>query len=157
MKKKMVIISAFLIFAGPVQAGTQEQSHDMHSSHNMHQQHGAVVDGRTSLNLSPAMKQHQLQNMRAHLKAIQKIIAQLGQKDFTGASQTAHQKLGLSKEMEAMCNRFDNDSFKTLAINFHTSADEMAEVFEKENLEDSLAAVSNTMNYCVSCHKQFRQ
>lgn len=156
MKKKM-IVGVFLIFASSVQAGTQEQSHDMHSSHSMHQQHGAVVDDRISLNLSPAMKQHQLQNMRAHLEAIQKIIAQLGQKDFTGASQTAHQKLGLSKEMRTMCNRFDNESFKTLAINFHTSADEMAEVFEKENLEESLAAVNNTMNYCVSCHKQFRQ
>ena len=157
MKKKIILVSLLLIFATSSQADTQKKSHNMHTSHSMHQQHSTVIDDRISLNLTPAMKQHQLQNMRAHLEAIQTIIGQLGQNDFTGASQTAHQKLGLSEAMRTMCNRFDNDAFKTLGINFHTSADEMAEVFKKENLADSLAAVNNTMNYCVNCHKQFRQ
>ena len=157
MKKNIIIASVFLIFTCSSQADAQKTSHDQHASHAMHSQHSSVIDDRISLNLTPAMKQHQLQNMRAHLKTIQTIIAQLGQKDFTGASQTAHQKLGLSEAMRAMCDRFDNDGFKTLAINFHTSADEMAVLFKKENLAESLAAVSNTMHYCVSCHKQYRQ
>ena len=129
---------------------------DSATRHSMH--HGKdVSDDRVSLNLSPAMKQHQLKNMRAHLVAVQEIIMQLGLGNFSQASRTAHQKLGLTKEMESMCHRFENEAFTAMGIGFHKSADELGKTLTKGDMEDSLAALSETMSYCVACHEQFKQ
>ena len=141
---------SLLLMASLVQATEVENKHAMHHGH-------MAADNRTSLNLSPAMKQHQLKNMRAHLTAVQNIIIQISSGNFVQASNTAHQQLGLTKEMESMCNSFESDIFKDLGISFHKSADELGEILKKGNTEDSLAALGNTLSYCVACHAQFKQ
>jgi len=147
MKSKILAVILLLMVA-LVQAG--ENKHSMH--------HGKIsIDERTSLHLSPMMKQHQLTNMRDHLAAVQEIIIQIGLGNFSQASNTAHQKLGLTKEMEAMCSSFGSDTFKELGIRFHKSADDLGVILEKGNTEDSLAALGKTMSYCVACHAQFKQ
>ena len=149
MKGKILGLSLLLMVA-LVQAAEMEKKHTMH--------HGKMsADNRTSLNLSPMMKQHQLTNMRAHLAAVQEIIIQISAGDFSQASDTAHKKLGLTKEMEAMCSSFGSDTFKELGISFHKSADDLGEILEKGNTEESLAALGKTMSYCVACHAQFKQ
>ena len=149
MKGKILGIS-LLLMVSLVQATEIEKKHTMH--------HGKMsADNRTSLNLSPMMKQHQLTNMRAHLAAVQEIIIQISAGDFSQASNTAHKKLGLTKEMEAMCSSFGSDTFKELGISFHKSADDLGEILEKGNTEESLAALGKTMSYCVACHAQFKQ
>lgn len=150
MKLKYVGVSLLLLMAGVVAAKDEVKHHAMH-----HGEHSA--DNRTSLNMPPPMKLHQLKNMRAHLAAVQEIVVQLGNENFEGASQIAHQKLGLTVEMESMCNRFENEDFKKMGIGFHKSADELGEVLSKGDMKNSLAALGNTMSYCVSCHAQFKQ
>jgi len=59
--------------------------------------------------------------------------------------------------MESMCNRFENEGFKKMGVGFHKSADELGEVLSKGDIKNSLAALGNTMTYCVSCHAQFKQ
>ncbi len=147
--KKLLVLSLVFV-AGLIHAADVEKKHTMHHGH-------MAEDKRTSLNLSPAMKQHQLKNMRAHLAAVQDIVIQLGAGNLAKASNTAHQKLGLTKEMESMCNSFESDTFKELGIGFHKSADELGTIIEKGNMEDSLAALGKTMSYCVACHAQFKQ
>jgi len=49
------------------------------------------------------MKQHQLSNMRAHLKAVEDIIGLIAEENFDKASQIAHSKLGLTEGMRKMC------------------------------------------------------
>ena len=149
MKSIMLLVS-LLLMAGLVQAVELEKKHTMHHEH-------MAADDRTSLNLSPAMKQHQLKNMRAHLAAVQDIVIQIGAGNFAQASNTAHQKLGLTKEMESMCSSFGSDTFKELGLGFHKSADELGTIIEKGNMEDSLAALGKTLSYCVACHAQFKQ
>ena len=147
---RITLLVSLLLMAGFVQAAELEKKHAMHHGH-------MGADDRTSLNLSPAMKQHQLKNMRAHLAAVQDIVVQLGSGNFAQALNTAHQKLGLTKEMESMCGSFGSDTFKELGLSFHRSADELGTIIEKGNTEDSLAALGKTLSYCVACHAQFKQ
>jgi len=148
--KGKILAASLLLMVGLAQAEEGAKKHTMH--------HGKMsADNRTSLNLSPMMKQHQLTNMRAHLAAVQEIIIQISAGNFSQASDTAHQKLGLTEEMEAMCSSFGSDTFKELGISFHKSADDLGEILEKGNTEESLAALGKTMSYCVACHAQFKQ
>ncbi|GAV19073.1 hypothetical protein MMIC_P0001 [Mariprofundus micogutta] len=114
-------------------------------------------DSRISLGLGPEQKQHQLANMRSHLKAVQSIIGLISAEQFDEASKVAHNQLGLTPEMEQMCNMFTNDDFKSLGLAFHQSADDLGEVLKSKNLNHSLKALHTTMNYCISCHATFRQ
>lgn len=117
----------------------------------------AMDDKRTSLNLSPMMKQHQLANMRSHVEAIQSIVGLIADGDFDNASKTAHAKLGLTEEMKQMCNMFGNEDFTKLGMEFHKSGDELGDVLQKKDVNLSLKAINKTMSYCVQCHATFRQ
>jgi hypothetical protein len=150
MKIRSLGVSLLLLTAGTAIAKDEGMHHGMD-----HGKHSA--DNRISLNLPPPMKLHQLQNMRAHLAAVQEIVVKLGEENFEEASNIAHQKLGLTLEMESMCNRFENEEFKKMGIGFHKSADKLGEILAKGDMENSLAALGNTMSYCVSCHAQFKQ
>ena len=103
------------------------------------------------------MKQHQLANMRNHLDAVRRIIEAISIDQFETASQIASQDLGLTKRMESMCNRFDNESFKEMGLAFHKSGDELAAVLKSGDTEKSLQALNETMSYCVNCHATYRQ
>lgn len=126
-----------------------------HHGHHMHEM--SVPDSRISLNLSPAMKQHQLSNMREHVVAIREIVGLIADNKFDNAAQIAHEKLGLTPDMQQMCGSFGNDQFKTLGFAFHKSADDLADALKTKNTQTSLRALHQTLNYCVECHATFRQ
>ena len=117
----------------------------------------SLSDSRIPLRLSPEMKQHQLKNMRRHLEAVQKIIRLLAERRFEQASRIAHSELGLTEEMKKMCNMYDNEDFKSLGLEFHKSADKLAEVLKTKDLNRALTALNSTLDFCISCHKTFRQ
>ncbi len=122
----------------------------------MHQH--MMMDERTPLNLSPQMAQHQLQNMRSHVVAVQTIIGLLANSDFNQAADVAHNQLGLTEEMRKMCNVIsDNKDFNELGLAFHQSADQLADTFKTKDMKKSLDALHDTMQYCVQCHATFRQ
>ena len=116
-----------------------------------------INDGRISLGLSPQMKMHQLDNMRSHVEAIQTIISLIGDGDFNTASEITHSKLGLTEDMKKMCNMFENENFRSLGLQFHESADTLANILKTKDVKKSLHAVNTTMGYCVQCHATFRQ
>jgi len=116
-----------------------------------------TLDKRISLELNLKQKNHQLSNMRSHLEAIQNITMLLANDEFDKASVLAYEELGSTTEMKLMCASFGNENFENLGINFHKSADEMSEIFKLKNKDESLKALSNTMNYCIQCHATFRQ
>lgn len=116
-----------------------------------------IDDGRISLNLNEMQKKHQLSNMRSHLQAVQEITALLSQDDYVKASKLAYTKLGSTTEMKLMCASFGDKGFEKLGLEFHKSADIMSDVLKKRNKENSLAALSNTLNYCVQCHATYKQ
>lgn len=114
-------------------------------------------DGRTSLGLNAMQKNHQLANMRSHLEAVQQITILLSEEKYDEASQIAYTKLGSTTEMRLMCASFGDKDFETLGLDFHKSADKMSEVIKQHDKNKSLEALSNTLNYCVQCHKTYKQ
>jgi len=131
----------------------QMHNHNQMMMHNMKM----APDTRIALNVSPQKAQHQLMNMRNHVKAVQEIIGYLSNDEYDKASEVAATKLGLTDEMKMMCSSFDNENFEKLGLEFHNNADKMSEIFKTKDKNKSLNALALTMNSCVSCHATFKQ
>ena len=155
--KRVMILLIVLFFTGLIQhsfASEHEAQIAPMSHHNM--EHSGN-DERISLGLSTQMKQHQLSNMRSHLEAVQAITGLIAEGDFNKASEMAHSRLGLTEEMNRMCNMFENKDFTELGLAFHKSGDDLGEVLLTKNTNKSLHALQATVGYCVQCHATFRQ
>lgn len=122
-----------------------------------HRHQPGVIDTRIKLDIPEDMKRHQLANMREHVQAVQTIIGLIAEGNFENASRVAYTKLGLTPEMQAMCGSFNNEKFEELGLAFHRSGDNLGETLKTGNVSDSLRALSQTMQFCVSCHATFRQ
>ena len=152
MKKILLAASAIIGIAGLNAAFAED--HTMHQEHR-HEMH--MADTRISLGLPAQMKQHQLSNMREHLEAIRSIAGLMAENKFEEASAIAHAKLGLTKDMQAMCNMFDNKDFKSLGLAFHKSGDDLGDALKTKDVNASLRALNKAMQYCVECHAAYRQ
>jgi hypothetical protein len=153
MKKIVLAVSAFIGIAGF--NGVFADDEIMHMGNHDHEM--TKMDTRTSLGLSPEMKQHQLANMRAHVEAIKSIVGLMAESKFEDASIIAHTRLGLTPEMKEMCSMFNNEKFEQLGLAFHKSGDDLGNVLQTKDVNASLRALSKTMQYCVECHAAYRQ
>jgi hypothetical protein len=152
MKKILISTTALIGFSINIAFAAEEMMHHGNHHHEM-----SVTDTRTSLELPPEMKQHQLSNMREHVEAIKSIVGLMAESKFEDASKIAHIKLGLTPEMQSMCSMFDNESFKKLGFAFHKSGDDLGDALHTKDLNRSLRALNKTMEYCVTCHATYRQ
>lgn len=155
--KRIIMILGILLFAGSTFSSFAEDEGSKTEHGMQHNKMHSLSDDRISLGLSPAMKQHQLSNMRSHVEAVQSIVGLLSEGSFDQASRIAHSKLGLTEEMKKMCNAFENEAFKNLGLAFHKSGDELGEALQTKDMAKSLRALHTTMEYCVQCHATFRQ
>lgn len=154
MKRIVLAISLFIGIIGlnMAFAADEKMQHENHH-HDMN-----AIDMRTSLELSPEMKQHQLSNMRSHLDAVRSIVDLIADRDFDKASEIAHAKLGLTPEMQTMCSAMsNNEKFVNLAFAFHRSGDDLGDELKKKDVNLSLKALNKTMSYCMQCHASYRQ
>jgi len=149
MKKILIAVAAIIGIVGFNAASAADEK--------MHHHDMSMMDTRTSLNLSAEMKQHQLSNMRSHVEAIKNIVGLIAENKFADASKIAHDKLGLTPEMKAMCDMFDNEKFKALGFAFHRSGDDLGDALQTKDVNASLRALNKTMGYCVECHATYRQ
>jgi len=162
MKKLLITTGAVLLIGFSFHALAEDHADSMHGMMRQHgmsmmKDHRMANDDRISLNLPAGMKQHQLENMRSHLEAVQSIIGLLAKGNYDKASGIAHNKLGLTPEMKKMCNMFENSDFKAMGLAFHKQADELGDVLKTGDMKRSLIALHATMNSCVQCHATFRQ
>ena len=155
--KRITMFVGILLFAGITFNSFAEDKDDTMGHMMHHNKMHSINDDRISLGLSPAMKQHQLSNMRSHVEAVQSIVGLLSERSFYKASQIAHSKLGLTEEMKKMCNTFENEAFKNLGLAFHKSGDDLGNALQTKDMTKSLRALHTTMGYCVQCHATFRQ
>ena len=147
------VVSIILVLTGIMGLNfTQADEEMMHHHHEM-----SIMDMRTPLGVTGEMKQHQLANMREHVESIKAIVGLMAESKFDEASKIAHDKLGLTPEMQGMCGMFNNADFEKLGIAFHKSGDELGDVLKSKDINASLRALSKTMQYCVECHSNFRQ
>ncbi len=113
---------------------------------------------RQPLYLLDMMAEHQKQNMREHLEAVNEIVAALAKRDYQ-AIETAAKKLGMSPEMEQMCTHMGaaTPGFTERAMAFHSTADEIIPPAKRNDSTQVLAALNKTLSTCVSCHATYRQ
>jgi Cytochrome C' len=116
------------------------------------------LDTRVSVPLLPMMANHQKQTMREHLVAVQEIVAGVGSNDFE-AIEKASRKIGYSEQMGQMCAHMGAGApgFTEQALAFHHTADKIGDAARARDMTAVLAALSETMNACTSCHATFKQ
>lgn len=118
----------------------------------------AKMDTRTPVPLLPMMAEHQKQQMRGHLSAVQEIVAALAKKDFAGVEE-ATKKIGYSDSMAQMCTHMGAAApgFTPTAITFHKTADTIGAAAKKKDSAAVLAALNATLSTCVGCHTAYKQ
>jgi len=116
------------------------------------------MDARSGLPLLPMMANHQKQNMREHLVAVQAIVAALATDDFAQVAKAAG-KLGFSDEMGRMCTHMGSGApgFTEQALAFHHTADGIAAAARARDKPRVLEELSATLEACTSCHAAWKQ
>jgi len=116
------------------------------------------MDTRTPVPLLPMMANHQKQNMRDHLVAVQQIVQGLATNDFD-AIEKAAKRIGYSEEMGQMCTHMGAGApgFTEQAIRFHRTADRIAEAARENDRSKALGELGTTLQTCTACHAVWKQ
>lgn len=116
------------------------------------------MDARTAVPLLAVMANHQKQNMRDHLLAVQEIVAALAADDFSGIERAAG-RIGYSEQMGQMCEHMGAGApgFTQQALAFHHTADTILDAARNQDPTGVLRALSSTLQTCTACHAAFRQ
>jgi cytochrome c556 len=116
------------------------------------------LDQRRPVPLLPMMAQHQKENMREHLEAVQEVVAAAATSDFDNVA-VAAKRLGYSESMGRMCEHMGAAApgFTEQALSFHHTADEIGTAAAKRDGAAVLAALSKTLSACTSCHSAYKQ
>jgi hypothetical protein len=116
------------------------------------------MDERTPVPLLPMMANHQKQNMRDHLVAVQEIVTAMASNDYAGIERAAS-RIGYSEQMGRMCSHMGAGAagFTDQALAFHRTADTIAEAARKNDREAVVAALGRTLATCTGCHAAFKQ
>jgi hypothetical protein len=115
-------------------------------------------DTRQPLPLPAMMAEHQKQNMREHLAAVQAIVAAIGRDDMDAAAKAAS-RIGYSEAMGQMCEHMGaaTPGFTAMALNFHHTADTIGDAARRGDRAGVLSALDRTLQTCVGCHAAYRQ
>ncbi len=150
MRFRAVVIGAMLFALVLVCARTRAEEPSMMSS--------SGGDTRQPLILQAPMAEHQKQNMRGHLAAVQAIIAAVAHDDM-GAVATAVGRIGYSEAMGQMCEHMGaaTPGFTARALDFHHTADTIAEAARRGDRAGVLSALDRTLQACIGCHATYRQ
>jgi hypothetical protein len=104
------------------------------------------------------MANHQKQNMRDHLLAVQEIILAAGSDDFASVERAAG-RMGYSEQMGQMCTHMGAGApgFTEQALNFHRTADTITTAARQHDRAAVMRALGSTLQTCTGCHAVFKQ
>jgi hypothetical protein len=104
------------------------------------------------------MANHQKQNMREHLEAVQDVVLGATSGDFAAVEKAAG-RMGYSEQMGRMCTHMGAGApgFTEQALNFHRTADKIGDAAKKKDREGVLAALGETLKTCTGCHAVWKQ
>lgn len=116
------------------------------------------MDLRKPVPLLPMMAHHQKQNMRDHLVAVQEIIVAMSTNDYAGVERAAS-RIGFSEQMGRICSHMGASApgFTDLALEFHRTADTIAEAARQKDRDAVVSALGRTLAKCTGCHAAFKQ
>jgi hypothetical protein len=154
--------TTIVLLAGPPAARAAD--HEPQPSTASHQQEPSAVnpqddlDTRTPVFLLPMMAEHQKEQMRDHLRAIQQIIEATSRESWDEVAAAA-ERIGYSKSMAAMCEHMGaaTPGFAETALAFHKTADRIADAARAKSAAEVLAATGATLAVCTGCHATYKQ
>lgn len=116
------------------------------------------MDTRAPVPLLPMMANHQKQNMRDHLQAVQEIVVALGSDDYAAIDRAAG-RIGFSEQMGQMCTHMGAGApgFTEKALAFHHTADRIAIAARAKDRARVLTELGATLQTCTSCHASWKQ
>lgn len=116
------------------------------------------LDTRIAVPLVPMMANHQRQDMRDHLLAVQEIVIAAAADDFPGVERAAA-RIGFSEQMGQTCAHMGAGAtgFTELALTFHHSADTIAATARQRDRVAVMQALGATLQTCTGCHAAYRQ
>ena len=116
------------------------------------------MDTRAPVPLLPMMANHQKQNMRDHLVAVQEIVAAIAADDFAGVERAVG-RIGFSEQMGQMCTHMGAGApgFTEQALNFHHTADRIGAAARARDRARVLTELGATLQTCTSCHAAWKQ
>lgn len=117
-----------------------------------------AMDSRQPVPLLPMMANHQKQNMRDHLLAVQEIVLALATDDFAAIEKAAG-RIGFSDREAAMCNHMGAGApaFIEQALAFHHQADRIGEAARARDRVKVATELGATLQACTSCHATWKQ
>lgn len=117
-----------------------------------------AMDKRTAVPLLPMMAQHQKQNMRDHLLAVQEIVAALATDDYAAIEKSAA-RIGFSEKEAAACNHMGAGApaFIEQALAFHRTADGIGVAARAKDRTRVLTELGVTLKTCTACHETWKQ
>lgn len=116
------------------------------------------LDERRAVPLLPMMANHQKQNMREHLVVVQELVVATAQGDFAEVARAAR-RMGYSEAMGRMCEHMGAGApgFTQQALDFHHSADRIADAAVRKDSVAVLTALGATLSTCTACHAAYKQ
>jgi hypothetical protein len=116
------------------------------------------MDTRIAVPLLPMMANHQRQNMRDHLLAVQEIVVAAAAEDFAAVERAAG-RIGYSEQMGQMCTHMGAGApdFTVQALKFHHTADTITGAARQHDRVAVMQALGATLQTCTGCHATFRQ
>ena len=153
---------ALTVLVGCAQAPAQQAASGVAvvsaSSRPVSQNLPAELDARRPVPLLPAMANHQKENMRDHLLAVQEITAALAREDFA-AIEKSGARIGSSEPMARMCGHMGAGApgFMDQALAFHVAADRIIEAAKAKDRARVTTELAATLEHCTSCHAVWKQ
>lgn len=116
------------------------------------------MDKRTPLPLLPMMANHQKENMRDHLVAVQEIVVALAAGDYAAVERAAG-RIGYSEAMGRVCEHMGAGArqFTEQALAFHRTADRIAVAARARDRARVLTELGATLQTCTGCHATWKQ
>jgi hypothetical protein len=118
----------------------------------------AKMDTRTPVPLLPMMANHQKQNMREHLLAVQEIVTALATEDYPAIEKAAG-RIGFSEQMGKTCAHMGAGApgFTEQALAFHHTADRITAAAKARDRGLVLTEFAATLQACTACHAVWKQ
>ena len=116
------------------------------------------MDTRSPVPLLPMMANHQKQNMRDHLVAVQEIVSALATEDYPAVEKAAG-RIGFSEQMGQMCTHMGAGAqgFTEQALAFHHTADRISAAAKARDRGRVLTEFAATLQTCTACHALWKQ
>jgi hypothetical protein len=104
------------------------------------------------------MANHQKQNMRDHLVAVQEIVTALATEDYPAIEKAAG-RIGFSEQMGQMCTHMGAGApgFTQQALAFHHTAGRITAAARARDRGRVVTELAVTLQTCTACHATWKQ